>query len=353
MIPVAKPILSGDELDEIRAVLESGILAQGETVARFEDGFAEYVGTDYSVAVSNGTTGLHAALAALGVGEGDEVITTPFSFIATATSILMQRAKPVFCEIDPETYNIDPKRIEDAITERTKAIIVVHLYGLACDMNPIMEIAEERGLLVIEDACQAHGAEYHDRRAGSIGDAGVFSFYPTKNMTTGEGGMITTSDPKVAERARMIRNHGQSERYVHPILGYNYRMTNLAAAIGLSQLKMIDHFNEKRRENARYYDENLNLEGPIVPEGCKHVYHQYTIQVENREKFTRHLEKEGVGYGIHYPVPIHRQPLMKDYNSQSFPHAEEASRRVVSIPVHPGLSIEEREQVVRAVNGYV
>lgn len=353
MIPVAKPILSGDELDEIRAVLESGILAQGETVARFEDRFAEYVGTDYGVAVSNGTTGLHAALAALGVGEGDEVITTPFSFIATATSILMQRARPVFCDIDSKTYNIDPKRIEDAITERTKAIIVVHLYGLPCDMNPIMEIAEERGLVVVEDACQAHGAEYHGRRAGSIGDIGVFSFYPTKNMTTGEGGMITTSDPEVAERARMIRNHGQSERYVHPILGYNYRMTNLAAAIGLSQLKRIDHFNEKRRENAKYYDENLNLEAPIVPDGCKHVYHQYTIQVEDRDGFTRHLEKEGVGYGVHYPIPIHRQPLMGEYNGQSFPHAEVASRRVVSIPVHPALSDEEREHVVRAVNGYV
>ncbi len=353
MIPVAKPILSGEELEEIKAVLESGILAQGETVARFEERFAEYVGTDYGVAVSNGTTGLHAALAAMGVGKGDEVITTPFSFIATATSILMQGARPVFCDIDPETYNIDPGRIEDAITEKTKAMIVVHLYGLACDMKPIMDIAKSNELKVIEDACQAHGAEYHDRRAGSLGDAGVFSFYPTKNMTTGEGGMITTNDPKVAERARMIRNHGQSERYVHPILGYNYRMTNLAAAIGLSQLKMIDHFNEKRRENARFYDENLNLEAPIVPDGCKHVYHQYTIQVEDRDGFTRHLEKEGVGYGIHYPVPIHRQPLMREYNSQSFPRAEEASRRVVSIPVHPGLSDEDREQVARAVNGFV
>ena len=353
MIPVAKPILSSEELDEIRAVLESGIRAQGETVARFEERFAEYVGTDYGVAVSNGTTGLHAALAALGVGEGDEVITPPFSFIATATSILMQRARPVFCDIDPETYNINPDGIEDAITERTKAIIMVHLYGLPCDMNAIMEIAESNGLKAVEDACQAHGAEYHGRRAGSIGDVGVFSIYPTKNMTTGEGGMITTSDPEVAERARMIRNHSQSERYVHPILGYNYRMTNLAAAIGLSQLKRIDHFNEKRRENARFYDENLNLDAPIVPDGCKHVYHQYTIQVEDRDGFTRHLEKDGVGYGVHYPVPIHRQPLMREYNSQSFSHTEEASRRVVSIPVHPALTDEEREHVVRAVNGYV
>ncbi len=353
MIPVAKPMLSGNELEEIKAVLESGILAQGETVARFEEEFARYADTDYGIAVNSGTSGLHTALAALGVGEGDEVITTPFSFIATATSVLMQRAKPVFCDIDPRTYNIDPERLEDAITERTKALIVVHLYGLTCDMEPIMEIANENGLKVIEDACQAHGAEYNGKRAGSLGDVGVFSFYPTKNMTTGEGGMITTSDLEVAEKTKMIRNHGQSERYVHPILGYNYRMTNLAAAIGLSQLNMIDQFNEKRQENARYYDELLNFESPFVPAGRKHVYHQYTIQVDDRDGFTKHLEKEGVGYGVHYPIPIHKQPLMKEYNGQNFPKAEEASKKVVSIPVHPGLTDEEREQVGRAVNGYV
>jgi perosamine synthetase len=319
MIPIAKPMLSGDELEEIKAVLESGVLTPGETVTRFKKKFAEYVGADHGIAANNGTSGLHAALAALGVKEGDEVVTTSFSFIATATSILMQRARPVFCDIDPKTFNIDPEKIEEAITEKTKAIIVVHLFGLTCDMKPIMEIAESNGLKVVEDACQAHGAEYQGKRAGYIGDVGVFSFYPTKNMTTGEGGVITTSDPEVAEGAQMIRNHGQSDRYVHPILGYNYRMTNLAAAIGLSQLKLIDQFNEKRRENARYYDENLNAEAPFVPAGRRHVYHQYTIQVNDRDGFTKHLEKEGVGYGVHYPVPIHKQLLMKEYNDRSFP----------------------------------
>jgi len=353
MIPVAKPMLSGNEMEEIKAVLDSGILAQGETVAKFEEEFAKYVGTDYGIAVNSGTSGLHTALAAQGVKEGDEVITTPFSFIATATSILMQRAKPVFCDIDPRTYNIDPERIQEAITDRTKAIVVVHLYGLPCDMKPIMEIAESNGLKVIEDACQAHGAEYNGKKAGSLGDVGVFSFYPTKNMTTGEGGMITTSNPDIAEKARMIRNHGQSERYVHPILGYNYRMTNLAAAIGLSQLKMIDQFNEKRRENARYYDKNLNCDTPFVPAGRRHVYHQYTIQVDGRDRFLKHLEEVGVGYGVHYPISIHKQPLMKEYNGQSFPKAEEASKRVVSIPVHPALTDEERDQVARVVNEYV
>jgi len=352
MIPVAKPILSGEEIEGIRAVLDSGILAQGEAVAEFEEKFAEYVGASHGVATNSGTSALHTSLAALGVNEGDEVITTPFTFIATATSILMQRARPVFCDIDPETYNIDPDQIQEAITKRTKAIIAVHLYGLPCDMKPIMEIAQDNGLKVVEDACQAHGAEYQGKKVGSIGDVGVFSFYPTKNMTTGEGGMITTSDPQVAEKAGMIRNHGQSQRYVHEIMGYNYRMTNIAAAIGLSQLNMLDQFNAKRRENAGYYDKNLKVKTPFVPKGMKHVYHQYTIEVEGREEFLKHLERHGVGYGVHYPIPVHKQPLLRDYNDIALPNTENASMRVVSIPVHPGLAEEERELVVRTVNSY-
>jgi perosamine synthetase len=352
MIPVAKPILSGEEIEGIRAVLDSGILAQGDVVAEFEDRFAEYVGASHGVATNSGTSALHAALAALGVGEGDEVITTPFTFIATATSILMQRARPVFCDIDPETYNINPDLIAEAVTKRTKAIIAVHLYGLPCDMRPILEIAQDYGLKVVEDACQAHGAEYHGKRAGSIGDAGVFSFYPTKNMTTGEGGIITTSDPKLAEKAGMIRNHGQSQRYVHVMMGYNYRMTNIAAAIGLSQLEMLDQFNAKRRENAGYYDKNLKVKTPFVPDGLKHVYHQYTIEVEGRERFLKHLERHGVGYGVYYPIPVHKQPLFKDYNDIALPNTEAASERVVSLPVHPGLTEEERDMVVQTVNSY-
>ncbi|HOO53371.1 MAG TPA: DegT/DnrJ/EryC1/StrS family aminotransferase [Methanothrix sp.] len=352
MIPVAKPILSGAEIEGIKAVLDSGILAQGEAVAELEKRFAEYVGASHGVATNSGTSALHTALAALGVGEGDEVITTAFTFIATATSVLMQRARPVFCDIDPETYNIDPDQIQEAVTERTKAIIVVHLYGLPCDMKPIMEIAQDNGLKVVEDACQAHGAEYHDQKVGSIGDVGVFSFYPTKNMTTGEGGIITTSDPKLAEKAGMIRNHGQSQRYVHEILGYNYRMTNIAAAIGLSQLDMLDQFNDKRRENAGYYNENLEVKTPFVPVGMKHVYHQYTTEVEGRENFLKHLERHGVGYGVYYPIPAHKQPLFRDYNEMALPNTEAASERVVSIPVHPGLTEEELELVVRTVNGH-
>ena len=352
MIPIAKPILSGKEIEGIRAVLDSGILAQGKAVAEFEEKFAEYVGTSHGVATNSGTSALHTALAALGVGEDDEVITTSFTFIATATSILMQRASPVFCDIDPQTYNIDPDLVQEAITKRTKAIIAVHLYGLPCDMKPIMDIAQDNGLKVVEDACQAHGAEYRGKKAGSFGDAGIFSFYPTKNMTTGEGGMVTTSDSQVAEKARMVRNHGQSQRYVHEIMGYNYRMTNIAAAIGLSQLKMLDQFNAKRRENAGYYDKSLFVKTPFVPEGMKHVYHQYTIEVEEREEFLKHLEKHGVGYGVHYPIPVHKQPLFRDYNEITLPNTEASSQRVVSLPVHPGLTKEERELIVRTVNSY-
>jgi len=352
MIPIAKPILSGKEIEGIRAVLDSGILAQGKAVAEFEEKFAEYVGTSHGVATNSGTSALHTALAALGVSKGDEVITTSFTFIATATSILMQRASPVFCDIDPQTYNIDPDLVQEAITKRTKAIIAVHLYGLPCDMKPIIDIAQDNGLKVVEDACQAHGAEYRGKKAGSFGDAGIFSFYPTKNMTTGEGGMVTTSDSQVAEKARMVRNHGQSQRYVHEIMGYNYRMTNIAAAIGLSQLKMLDQFNAKRRENAGYYDKSLFVKTPFVPEGMKHVYHQYTIEVEEREEFLKHLEKHGVGYGVHYPIPVHKQPLFRDYNEITLPNTEASSQRVVSLPVHPGLTKEERELIVRTVNSY-
>jgi len=352
MIPIAKPILSGKEIEGIRAVLDSGILAQGKAVAEFEEKFAEYVGASHGIATNSGTSALHTALATLGVSKGDEVITTSFTFIATATSILMQRASPVFCDIDPQTYNIDPDLVQEAITKRTKAIIAVHLYGLPCDMKPIMDIAQDNGLKVVEDACQAHGAEYRGKKAGSFGDAGIFSFYPTKNMTTGEGGMVTTSDSQVAEKARMVRNHGQSQRYVHEIMGYNYRMTNIAAAIGLSQLKMLDQFNAKRRENAGYYDKSLFVKTPFVPEGMKHVYHQYTIEVEEREEFLKHLEKHGVGYGVHYPIPVHKQPLFRDYNEITLPNTEASSQRVVSLPVHPGLTKEERELIVRTVNSY-
>ena len=348
MIPVSRTILGKEELGAVKEVLESGMLAQGDVVKEFEDKFAAYMGVDYAIATNSGTAALHTALAAIGIKNGDEVITTSFSFFSTASCVLMQNAKPVFVDIEPRTYNINQSEIEDKISERTKAIIPVHLYGQPCKMKEIMDIADEHNLTVIEDAAQAHGAEYDGKKVGSIGNMGVFSFYATKNIITGEGGMITTDDEKIAERARIIRNHGQREGYIHECLGYNYRMTNIAAAIGLAQLKKLDKLNERRISNARYYNERLNTDKPYVAPKVKHVFHQYTVRVKERDRFLEHLEKNGVGYGIYYPVPLPIQPLFN--SGVVFREAEVASKEVVSIPVHPFLSREEVKRVVEVVN---
>jgi dTDP-4-amino-4,6-dideoxygalactose transaminase len=356
MIPIAGPIIEEEEKKAVMGVLESGNLAQGMVVKEFEEDFAEYTGTKYAVAASNGTTALHTALLAVGVGEGDEVVTTPFTFIATANSILYCNARPVFADIDLKTFNIDTEEIKEKITKKTKAIHIVHLYGQPCDMGPIVEICEDYKLKLIEDACQAHGAEYGGEKAGSFGDAACFSFYPTKNMTTGEGGMITTNSKEVAERAGLLRSHGSRVRYDHEILGYNYRMTDVAAAIGIEQLKKLDTFNEKRIENAgRLTDGLKNTSGlvlPYVSGGVKHVYHQYTIRVENRAGLIERLEEAGIGYGIHYPKPVHWQKLYRHLGYEdSLPEAEKASADVLSLPVHPGVREEDIDSIISSVKG--
>ena len=350
MIPISKPEIGKEEIAAVTRVLESGMLAQGEVVEEFEDKFAAYIGTDYAIATNSGTSALHTALAAQGIKEGDEVITTAFSFFATASCVLMQNATPVFVDIDPKTYNIDPALIEAKISDRTKAIIPVHLYGQPCEMREIRDIAKANNLAVIEDAAQAHGAEYKAKKVGAIGDIGVFSFYSTKNIITGEGGMITTDNEEIAERARLIRNHGQSRSYFHDCLGYNYRMTNIAAAIGLVQLNKIDTLSLRRMSNARYYSEQLNVKKPFVSPNVKHVFHQYTIRVKDRDKFQAHLERNGVGYGIYYPVPLPSQPLFD--SNEFFEVAELASKEVISIPVNPSLKRVDVEKVVKVVNGY-
>jgi len=353
-ISIAKPVLGVEEREAVARVLEKGHLAQGEEVKRFEQEWSDYIVTKFAIATNSGTSALHIALICLGIEKGVKVITTTFSFIATASSILMQRATPVFCDIDPTTYNLDPRQIEDKIDGNTKAIIVVHLYGQPCEMDSISEIAQEHNLYVIEDACQAHGAEYRGEKAGSMGDIGIFSFYPTKNITTGEGGMLTTNDTKIAKKARMLRNHGQAQRYRHEMLGYNYRMTDIAAAIGSVQLTKLEELNEKRINNASYYNQNLSIEiqRPGVIDGVKHVFHQYTIRVKDRKPFINYLEENSVGYGIYYPIPIHKQPLFREHNGLNFPIAQEASEQVVSLPVHPSLSREELEYIVEVVNSY-
>lgn len=356
MIPIAKPLIGEEEKRAVLEVLDSGILAQGPRVAAFESAFAEMCGVKFAVATSSGTTALHVALLAHGIGQGDEVITTPFTFIASANTVLYTGARPVFIDINPDTFNIDPALIERAITPRTKAIMPVHLFGLSSDMDPIMEIARKHNFAVIEDACQSHGAEYRGKRVGSFG-TGCFSLYPTKNITSAEGGMITTDSAELAEKCRVIRQHGMRRRYYHDELGFNFRMTDIHAAIGLAQLKKIEQFNQARNANAQYLSANLRgVLPPRVPAGYKHVYHQYTIRVQNgrRDGLLDHLNKHQIGTGVYYPVPVHQQTF---YTQQlgfhdHFPVSEQAAAEVLSLPVHPALSQGDLETIVQVVNDF-
>jgi len=352
MIPIAKPLIGEEEKRAVVEVLESGQLAQGPKVQEFEERFAALCGVKHAIATSSGTTALLAALLAHRIGPGDEVITTPFTFIASANSILFTGAKPVFADIDENSYNIDPDLIEKKVTEQTKAILPVHLYGYPCDMDRIIDIADRHGLIVIEDACQAHGASIQGKRVGSFG-TGCFSFYPTKNMTTAEGGMITTDDDEIAERARLIRNHSQSRLYHHESLGYNFRMTELQAALGLVQLEKLTEWTRKRIENAAYLTERLrNVVTPRVREGFVHVYHQYTIRVSgNRDEALEKLTTGGVGARVYYPLPVHRQPFYRELGfNDSLPVSERMSEEVLSLPVHPALTPGELDKIVSEVS---
>ena len=356
MIPIARPLIGEEEKAAVIAVLESGQLAQGSVVADFEQAFADYCGVKHAIATSNGTTALHVAILAHEIGPGDEVITVPFTFIASANSVIYAGAKPVFVDIDPVSFNINPELIEAAITPRTKAIMPVHLFGNISEMERIREIAERHSLLIIEDAAQAHGAHEGGKRAGSWG-TGCFSFYPTKNITTGEGGMVTTNDDCVADRARLIRSHGMRVRYYHESIGYNFRMTNIHAAIGLAQMPKLERFNEARIANAAYLSEHLpkdKVQVPTVRPNTRHVFHQYTVRVLpplDRDEVRHKLAAAGVGTEVYYPVPVHKQELYGElgYEDQSFPESERAAKQVVSLPVHPSLTRDDLETIVAAV----
>jgi len=356
MINMAKPQLGEEEKQAVLEVLDSGILAQGPRVKAFEDSFAEMCQVKHAIATSNGTTALHISLLANKIGQGDEVITTPFTFIASANSILFVGARPVFVDIDAKTYNIDVSKIEKAITSRTKAIMPVHLFGLPCDMDTIMQIANKHGLKIIEDACQSHGATYKGKKVGSF-DTGAFSLYPTKNITSGEGGMITTNDEEIAEQCRVLRNHGMRRRYYHDEMGFNFRTSDIHAAIGLAQLGKLTGFNGKRQGNAEFFNANMKGVGvPYTPEECVHVYHQYTVRVPGgkRDALREYLKEKGVGSEIYYPVPIHQQKFyLEDLGYHgSFPESEKTAAEVLSLPVHPALSDEDREEIARAVNSF-
>lgn len=352
MIPVARPILGQEEIEAAIAVLRSGNLVQGRLVEQFERRFCEIIGAKHAVAVSSGTAALHLALLAQGIGPGDEVITSPFTFVATANAVLYTGARPVFVDICEDTFNINPDLIEEKITPHTKAILPVHLYGHPADMAAIGGIAAKYNLKVVEDAAQAHGASIGTRKVGSFGTA-CFSFYATKNVTTAEGGMITTDDGEVAERLRLLRSHGQRERYRHEILGYNYRLTDLQAAIGLVQLERLDQLTRKRIANAEYLTALLEkLVTPQARPDCRHVYHQYTVRIpQHRDDVVRLLSSAGVGTAIHYPLPVHKQALYLDLGYRDcLLAAEMASREVLSLPVHPSLSKQELDEVVDRVS---
>lgn len=358
-IPVARPAIGQEEISAVTDVLKSGMLASGERVAEFERKFADFCGSNHAVAINNGTAALHAALLAANIGPGDEVIVPAFTFVATATAVAMCGAKPVFADVDEKTFTISPTQVAERITPRTRAVIGVHLFGQPCDIEALQEICESKSLKFIEDAAQAHGALYKGERTGSFGYCACFSFYATKNMITGEGGMVTTSDKAANERLRLLINHGQSEKYLHTILGYNYRMTDIGAALGIVQLKKLEKFNLRRRKNAEFYNTNLSVKGlsiPFVGPSRTHVYHQYVIRLFeefslNRTSFIDYLRGKGIGTAIHYPIALHRQPLFNLENDPDpCPVSTGLAGSVLSLPVHPLLDQKEIAYICDTIN---
>ena len=355
-IPIAAPDVGTAELDRVADVIEDGQIADGPEVRSFEAEFADYCGAAEAVGTSNGTTALHAALVAAGVGDGDRVLTTPFTFIATANAVRLCGAEPIFADVDPETYNLDPEAVEARLEEGdVAAVLAVHLYGLPAPMEELASLAERHDVALVEDAAQAHGAAIDGDHVGTFGDAATFSFYPTKNMTTAEGGMVTTDDEALADRVRSFINHGRTEdgdSYAHARVGHNFRMTSIAAAIGREQLEKLPDYVEARRRNAARFTETLEdtagVVPPAEPNGYRHSYHQYTVRCEDRDALESHLDDHGVDTAVYYPRPVHEQPAYEGYEG-SFPHAERASEEVLSLPVHPGLEESDVDRVVEAL----
>ncbi|MDF9748875.1 DegT/DnrJ/EryC1/StrS family aminotransferase [Arthrobacter sp. ES3-54] len=351
-IPAAKPIIGDDERAAVDAVLASGMLAQGKQVAEFETEFSSVlVDGRAAVAVNSGTSGLHLGLLAAGVGPGDEVIVPSFTFAATGNAVALTGATPVFADIELDHYTLDTDHVASLITDKTKGIMPVHLYGHPFDVEGLGRLAAERGLDLYEDAAQAHGASFNGKKVGSFGTFAMFSLYPTKNMTSGEGGMVTTSDAAVEHRLRLLRNQGMEKQYENEIVGFNARMTDLHAAIGRVQLTKVLGWTAQRQQNAAFLDANLeNVGTPAVKAGAGHVYHQYTIRVtEDRDGLAKALRDEyNIGTGVYYPVPNHRLPSFN--RTEDLPNTETAAKEVLSLPVHPSLSQDDLERIVAAVN---
>ena len=372
MIPFAKPIIGQEEIEAVKRVLESGMLAEGKVSREFEKLFTEYTGTKYATVTSNGTTALSTALEAMNIQPGDEVITSPFTFIASANSIAMVGAIPVFVDIKPDTYNIDPELIEDAITDKTRAIMPVHIFGMPADMRHILDIAESHDLQVVEDACQAHGATVDGKQVGSLGHVNCFSFYATKNLMTGEGGMITTDNEELYDEILMVKNHGRGKQggYSHFRIGYNNRMMDIVSAIGIEQIKRLPEAVKERRKNAQEFDDFFSEFDSIRPqveeEGLMSSYHIYAPRLYsdkmNRDEIVAALRNEGVGSRAVYALPCHKQDTYldiqkwrwaqfvdyPDYSAVTLPISEEVGQRHFDIPVHPSLSNEDKEHIKAA-----
>jgi dTDP-4-amino-4,6-dideoxygalactose transaminase len=353
-IPLSRPIIGDEETAAVETVLRSGMLAAGETVTAFESAFAAYCGVAHAVAVGSGTAALHLGLLAAGVGKGDEVIVPSFTFAATANAVRMTGGTPVFVDIDPATFCITGSAVEAAITDRTVGVMPVHLYGHPAPMDEITDVSRRHSILVFEDAAQAHGAEWRRKRVGGFGTFAAFSFYPTKNMTTGEGGMITTDDPTIADRARLLRNQGMRARYQHEIVGINERMTEIEAAIGLVQLSKLPEWTERRIANAAYLSQNLDdaLGPPATASEAKHVFHQFTLRPGDRARVMAALDAAEIGHGIYYPVPTHRQAQFANAGVD-LPETDAAAASVISVPVRPDLDEAELETIIATLNGAI
>ncbi len=352
-LPLEKEIQS-----RIQEVLRKMNLFLGENVQALEKEFATLCGARYGVGVGSGTDALHLALRALGIGPGDEVITVSHTFFATAEAIVMAGARPVFVDIDPHTYTLDPAHLENAITHRTRAIVPVHLYGHPADMDPILDIARSRALWVIEDACQAHSARHQARPVGSIGDVGCFSFYFSKNLGAyGEAGILVTNHEDVATNARMLRDHGSSEKYVHPLVGFNARLDELQAAILRVKLPYLEKWNNRRRELATLYNDALHSLPLVLPteQGWAwHVYHLYVVRTPFRDPLLRWLHSRGIMAGVHYPVPVHQQPPFRHnkYRGSTLHISEKAAREVLSLPIYPEMEPAQVQEVAEAIHDY-
>ena len=352
MIPINLPIIGEEEVEAVFKVMRSGpltnALGEGPMVTQFEKNFAVFAGVKYAVAVNTGTAALHSAIIAAGVKQGDEVILPSFTFVATAEAVVMAGGKPVFTDIDPETYNISPDEIEKNVTEKTKAIVPVDLYGFSVDSKPIRKIASEHGLAIVEDAAQAHGATYAGKPAGVFADAACWSLYASKNMTTGEGGVVTTDSDELADTLRMIRTHGEKAKYASLMLGYNYRMSEIQAAIGVVQLEKLPAFAAKRRENAKILTQLLaesnKLKLPKESDERRHSWYLYTVRLINsteseRDKILEELKSKGVGAVAYYVNPVHLMPYYREtYGERRLPETEKAASQVLSLPIHPGVT---------------